>query len=203
MRRRYPPGEKRQESMMVARYIFVLACGLGICGCAQEAYTLKKGPTEPQFATTMRLDLIATNYRAIDALVGQIRPALPTNAPVIVSTVVNLNHLESASPLGRVISEHVLGRFAQSGYGVIELKVRNQLYMKRHEGEFLLTREIKELARSHNAQALVIGTYVEASDRVFVSLKVIEAEGSRIIGAVDYAIIKDEVVRSLLARNGY
>lgn len=178
----------------------LLVCTMTMGGCAPEGYALKKAdPVSPSFpGKGEKMDLIGTNYRAIDALLAQIRPSLPTSAPMIVATVVNLNYLESASPLGRVISEHVLGRFAQSGYGVIEIKIRHQVYMRRHEGEFLLTREIRELAKSHHAQALVVGTYAEAADRVFVSLKVVEADGSRILAAVDYSIAKDDVVRSLL-----
>lgn len=184
------------------RKTLAIAACLVLAACAQGGYSLKKNPSEP-VKPTPKPDLISTNYKATEALIAQLGTHLPPDAPLVVSTVVNINYLESASPLGRVISEHVLGRFAQSGYGVIELKLRDQVYLKRHEGEFLLTREIRELVRSHNARALVVGTYAEASDRIFVSLKVIEAEGNRIIGAVDYAIGKDEVVRSLLAKGAH
>jgi TolB-like protein len=182
--------------------IFFVYC---VCAtaCAREPYTLVKLAPDPVYqATTPNFELIDANYKAVDLLVSRVRPSLPPEAPMIVATIVNINALENSSTLGRVISEHVLGRLAQSGYGVIELKIRDQIYMKRHEGEFLLTREIRDLARSHHAKALVVGTYAEASDRVFISIKVIEVDGSRIIGAVDYAIEKDGVIRSLLAKNG-
>jgi TolB-like protein len=176
----------------LAMAVFIL-----LSGCAIESYTLKKSPNE-YVPVPPRLDLIGTNYKAIDQLISQVNVSLPTGSKIIVSSVVNINQLENVAPLGRVISEHVLGRFAQFGYGVIELKIRNQIYMKRHEGELLLTREIRELVRAQNAHAFIVGTYAEASDRVFVSLKVIEADGSRILGAVDYSIEKNAVVKSLL-----
>ena len=183
--------------------IFVVACiaCIFLGACARQPYKLVKLPPDPVVRGVTAPDLIASNYKAVDLLVSNVQNLLPMDAPVIVSTVVDINAFEKSSTLGRVISEHVLGRLAQSGYGVIELKVRNQVYMKRNDGEFLLTREIRDLARSHNAQALVVGTYAEASDRIFVSLKMIEAEGSRVIGAVDYSVDKDSVVRSLLGRS--
>lgn len=187
----------------ISRFAIIIAFLVGMSGCAVEP---SKVAQYPQFPTPQaappKPDLIETNYNAIDTMVARIRPLLPAEGKMIVATVVNINSLENTSTLGRVISEHVLGRLSQSGYGVIELKIRNQVYMKRDEGEFLLTREIRDLARTHNAQALVVGTYAEASDRLFISLKVIEVFGSRIIGAVDYSIDKDSVVRSLLSKNG-
>lgn len=185
----------------VCRLAIVLALCVVASACAREPYKLVKLPPDPPYRGEPSGDLIASNYKAIDQLVLHVRASLPADAPVIVATVVDINAFDKSSTFGRVISEHVLGRFSQSGYAVIELKVRNQVYMKRNDGEFLLTREVRDLARSHNAQALVVGTYAEASDRIFVSLKVIEAEGSRIIGAVDYAVDKDGVVRSLLGRS--
>lgn len=183
-----------------AIFFVFLAC---LSGCAAEHTKVAQYPQFPTpQAAPPKPDLIETNYNAIDMLVSRIRPSLPADGKMIVATVVNINSLENTSTLGRVISEHVLGRLSQSGYGVIELKIRNQVYMKRDEGEFLLTREIRDLARTHNAQALVVGTYAEASDRLFISLKVIEVSGSRIIGAVDYSIDKDSVIRSLLSKNG-
>ena len=178
-----------------AAVIFIL-----LSGCSLEPYTLKKSSYE-YVPAPPKLDLIGSNYKAIDHLISQVNVSLPAGTQIIVSSVVNINQLENVASLGRVISEHVLGRFAQSGYGVIELKVRNQIYMKRHEGELLLTREIRELARAHNAHAFIVGTYAEASDRVFVSLKIIEADGSRILGAVDYSLEKNSVVKSLLGNS--
>ena len=187
----------------ISRFAIFIALLIGMTGCTVEPSKVAQYPQFPApQSVPPKPDLIETNYTAIDTMVARIRPLLPAESKMIVATVVNINSLENTSTLGRVISEHVLGRLSQSGYGVIELKIRNQVYMKRDEGEFLLTREIRDLARTHNAQALVVGTYAEASDRLFISLKVIDVFGSRIIGAVDYSIDKDSVVRSLLSKNG-
>lgn len=188
--------------LFLSRLSILLLFAVCASGCTIEPgpYTLKKSSSETYIRTPPRPDLIGSNYKATEILIDQVRTLLPADAPMIVSTVVNINRLENSAPLGRVITEHVLGRLAQSGFGVIELKIRDQIYMKRHEGEFLLTREVRDLVRSHKAQAMIVGTYAEASDRIFISLKVIEAEGNRIIGAVDYSVFKDEVVRSMLLK---
>ena len=156
-------------------------------------------------------DLVGVNYQAIDSLYTQAKVVLPPETPsqcevdcqrtqsaLIVTTLVNINQLESTTPFGRLVSEHVSGRLAQHGYGVIELKIREKVQMKQNSGEFLLTRDILQTAKSHQAQAVVVGTYMEASDRVFVSIKMVEAGQNKIIGAVDYSLTKSELVKSLL-----
>ena len=45
----------------------------------------------------------------------------------------------------------------EGGYRVVEVKLRSQLYMKRNEGELILTREVRDIARQHNARAIVAG----------------------------------------------
>ena len=89
-------------------------------------------------------------------------------------------------------------RFVQGGYRVIEVKLRSQIYMKRNEGELILTREVRDIARQHNARAIVAGTYAESADRVFVNMKVVELDSNVVLGAVDYQLDRDALVRSLL-----
>lgn len=88
----------------------------------------------------------------------------------------------------------------QMGYSVLELKIRNGVYMKRNEGEFLLTREIKEVASTHNAQAVVVGTYAESATLVHVNLKIVNPATSVILAAYDYALPLDKQIASLIRK---
>ncbi len=144
-------------------------------------------------------DMIKTSYAATDALVAQINKKNPAaESALIVATVVNINRLDESAPLGRLISEHIAARFTQSGYRVVEAKLRNQLYMKRDTGELTLTREVREIASKHSVRAIVSGTYADSADQVFISIKVIEIENNIALAAYDYAIEKDTVTKSLL-----
>lgn len=124
-------------------------------------------------------------------------------APFIVATLVNIDQLEQSSTFGRLISEQVASRMTQLGFGVVELKVRNGVYMKRNEGEFLLTREIKEVASAHKAQAVIVGTYAESSTMVYVNLKLVNPANSMILSAYDYALPMDKQVRSMMRKGPY
>ena len=99
-----------------------------------------------------------------------------------------------------LISEQVASRMTQMGYSVLELKIRNGVYMKRNEGEFLLTREIKEVASTHNAQAVVVGTYAESATLVHVNLKIVNPATIVILAAYDYALPLDKQIASLIRK---
>ncbi|MDR1888950.1 MAG: hypothetical protein LBQ81_06165 [Zoogloeaceae bacterium] len=166
-------------------------------GCS----TRRQSYTPVSYSSVAQSELIAASYKAADALIAQVgAQQLSPQHPVIVATLVNINALEESSPLGRLVSEQLGARFAQQGYKVVELKLRQKLYMKRNEGELMLTREIRDIAQQHDAQALIIGTYTEGADRVFINLKLTQVETNIALAAVDYALPLDMNIRSLLYR---
>lgn len=81
---------------------------------------------------------------------------------------------------------------------MVELKFRNDVYMKQGQGELLLTREIKDLAQSQNAQAVIVGTYTESRDAVFVNLKVIQPNTNIAMAAHDYAFLTNGNIKGML-----
>ncbi len=145
-------------------------------------------------------DFIKPNYKAADMLLAQVAAKLPKGSTVIMATVVNIDALENSSTLGRSISEQIASRFSQAGYNMIEMKFRDSVYMKRNEGELMLTREIGEVAKSHNAQAVIAGTYAEAGSTVYLTIKVINPGTNVVMAATDYALPIDGDVRAMLGK---
>lgn len=120
--------------------------------------------------------------------------------PVLVATVVNVNDLNRAAPLGRTLSEQYANAMAMSGFDVKEIKLRGAVFVKQDAGELLLSREIKDIARQHNASMVVVGTYSAAANFTYVSLKLVRMEDSRIIRGYDYALPVDRDVKQLLVQ---
>ena len=186
---------------MLPKFMFIALSGvaaLGLAACA-DGPAKKVEPTWEQAANN---PLVPANYRAADALLAQIRPSVGNGQPLIMATVVSIDALEKSSTLGRLISEQVAGRFTQAGYRMIEVKFGNAIYMKRDQGELMLTREISNLAKSHDAQAVVVGTYGESNDYVFVNLKIVQPSTNTVIAVHDYVMPLDSSMRSLLRRYG-
>ena len=165
---------------------------LGLSACATDG-----SRSEPTYEAAARNELVSTNYRAADVLLGQLRN-LDNEGPMLVATLVNIDALERSSTLGRLVSEQVAARFAQQGRAMVELKLRHTMYMRRTEGELALTREIAEVARQHNARAILLGSYGLSGDMVFVNLKVVQPGNNLVLAAYDYALPLNREVRSLL-----
>ena len=145
--------------------------------------------------------LITASYRATDALIAVGKPHLDPGKPIIVATIVDIDDLERSSTLGRHVSEAVSARFTQHQYQMIEMKFQNSVYMKRDEGELMLTRQVRDIANAHRAQAVIVGTYSRASTTVLVNLKVVLPESNIVIAAHDYPLPMTRDVCTLLTRD--
>lgn len=170
---------------MKRRAAATAAALLVLAGCAQ----VPEGPP--------RADLIALNRQAADALVenGRLDPA----QPLLVASFVNLDRLDESSRLGRLFSEQVGGRLSNRGYAVVELKLRDSLFFKQGQGALLLSREVNQVVRAHQAQAVVVGTYTASPTMLYVSLKLVGADRNLVLAAHDYAVPLDVNVRGLLS----
>lgn len=142
---------------------------------------------------------VQVNHRAVDRLLISLHPdkEFLKNQPIIVATIVNIDDLKG-SRFGRAVAENVSTRLTQRGYPVIELKLRGTIFVKQSEGELLLSRELQDISLNHKAQAVVVGTYTEAKNHVFVSLKMIEAATGQAIAAHDYTLPVDSALYSML-----
>lgn len=174
---------------MRRRLLLLGASAVLLAGCATPP-----PPEPPQPA-----NLIEINQKATDALLQG--AALDPSQPLLVASFVNLDVLNESSRLGRLFSEQVAGRLVNRGYPVIELKLRDKLFIKQSEGALLLSRELREVSREHKAQAVVVGTYTNSGQTLYLSLKLVGGpQGNVVLAAHDYALALDPNVKGLLVR---
>ena len=191
--------------MRTLKYLGLAVVAVSLAAC--ETVPNSPASVEPTYEQAQNHPLRLANYQAAEALVkAGVAPVSTSNQPMagdspyIVATLANIDALEQSSTLGRIVSEQIANRLTQVGKQVVELKVRNGIYMKRNEGEFLLTREIKEVAAAHRAQGVIVGTYAESAGFVHISLKLVNPENSLVLAAHDYSLPLDRQVRSMLIR---
>jgi TolB-like protein len=154
--------------------------------------------TDPTYDDAAASRFVALNREAIGKLVADFDRGPSGDTPVLVATVVNVNDMRRTAPLGRTLSEQYASSMAMAGFNVKEMKLRGDVFIREETGELLLSREIKDIARSHNANMVLVGTYSTAANLTFVSLKFVRTEDSRIIRAYDYALPNDKDVTRLL-----
>ena len=165
-----------------------------LAGCGTPTVT----HTAPTYEEAAVSRFVASNREAINKLVGGIDVSTFGDTPVLVATVVNVNDLRRAAPLGRTLSEQYASSMVANGFNVKELKLRGDVFIKEETGELLLSREIKDIARSHHASMVLVGTYSAAATFTYISLKLVRTEDSRIIRAYDYALPNDTDVTRML-----
>ncbi len=149
---------------------------------------------EPTAANNM----IFASYAAADRLIQTSLGGLNRAKPVLVTSLVNINRLGSSSGLGRVIAEQISSRLVSSGYSVVELKLRNSILIEEGKGEFILSRDVREISRSRGAQAIIAGTYAVGADSVYVNVRLIRASDSNILSSFDYTLRMDDNILYLV-----
>ncbi len=180
------------------KYKLLLSCAAALAvlaGCAAPS-GLRNDPTYDEAAANR---FVALNKEAIGKLVfGYDHGAGRRDTPVLVATIVNVNDMRRTAPLGRTLSEQYASHMAAAGFNVKEMKLRGDVFIREETGELLLSREIKDIARSHNAEMVLVGTYSAAANFTYVSLKFVRTEDSRIIRSYDYALPNDKDVTKML-----
>ncbi|MBN9430596.1 MAG: hypothetical protein J0H09_29225 [Burkholderiales bacterium] len=123
---------------------------------------------------TPAAQIVRANRDAAEALARALRDRVHAGAPVLVSTVVNLDRLEESSSFGRMVAEQVSAGLIRHGVPVIELRMRNELFIRSSQGELMLSREVRDLTASHSAQFVVVGTYTVAGTTAYVTLRAVD-----------------------------
>ena len=174
-----------------------LAAAAVLAGCNSAPQNV--GRTEPTYQDAATAPLLQNSREAVSKLTAGFDLNALGGGPVLVATVVNVNDLSRSAPLGRTLSEQYASQMAALGFNVKEVKLRGDIFVKEGAGELLLSREIKDIARSYNASLVLVGTYSPAANFTYVSLKLVRTEDSRIIRGHDYALPNDRDVQRLLA----
>jgi TolB-like protein len=153
----------------------------------------------PNYPAAQNSEFTQANYAAIDKLLSA--PAVPIekDIPLLVATMVSIDSLNQSSRLGRLVSEQYAARLTQLGYYVVEMKLRNNIYIREGTGELLLSRDVRDLSKSHNAQVVVVGNYAVASGYVYLTLKAVAVADNRVIAATNYLLPLTENNKAMLA----
>jgi TolB-like protein len=151
-------------------------------------------------------NLFEVSYEVVDSLLKadseQLKGStLDIEKPIIIASFVNVNNMGESSPFGRIISEQFATRFSQKGYYVVELKLRKNIFIKEKAGEFLLSREVKDITKNHDAQAIIVGTYAIGESYIYITARIVNPETNRILTSHDYRMtIGNDMAKLLRTR---
>lgn len=175
----------RQRSVLAACIVFLL---VSATGCQTPGAPAPRNWNPLFDPLPPDVDLSRHTRFVVERLVANTQQRINRRDPILVATVANVDNLETSSTFGRILSEHIASQLAQLGYNVSEVKLRNSFLVRNKAGEFMISRDLKNLKWAKSAQAVVTGTYGAGNSVVFVSLRVVRFSDSRIIGSHDYSL---------------
>ena len=148
-------------------------------------------------------NIVEKSHHAAQALINNLQWDMEAGRPLIVASFANIDNLGESSSLGRIVSQQLASQFTQKGYSVIEVLLRRSVYIKQQQGQFLLSRDVQELSREHDAQAVIVGTYAVGADNIYITAKLIRAQDSIVLAAHDYTLPMGPDAQALLKRNRF
>jgi hypothetical protein len=172
------------------KIIVLLLFGLLVMGCAAKFQHEYIGDTHRD------IDIKKLSLMLNDSLR---RPSLK-NKEIGILTFANLNDLEKVDPLGRHLQEKLSHAMFDLGFRIIEIRLGDNIRFQPLVGELSLTRIKEKLKRTEfkEIEALILGTYIDAGDYVYVNSKMIELANSTVRASGEIKIRKGDYLSKLL-----
>ncbi|MBU8849160.1 MAG: hypothetical protein KOO64_06420, partial [Desulfobacterales bacterium] len=162
---------------------FIIA--IALIGCGQP----QVNTSNTSYQRNGEIDLVYVSYGIVNKLENNLKAPISPDDPIIVASFVDISNLKKSTTFGRIMAEQIGSRLAQKGYKVIEMKLRqNSVFVEQKKGEFLLSRELKNISLNHDASAVLVGTYGCYGDKIYVSARIINPKTSVILASFDYGI---------------
>ena len=148
--------------------------------------------------------LLATSHPLVntgfyDHVKSDIDPFGQLNA-VLYSSTVDLNNYAKTTNFGRLQAELLATSLVQHWENdVLKMTVREtDIPIIPQQGEFILSRDIQDLADDLNAGAVLISTYSVAIDKVYLNVQLVNSDTNSIVGAVSYSMPLGPRTRGML-----
>jgi len=119
------------------------------------------------------------------------------NASYLIGSFVDLNDMSKSSPMGRLIAENLMHELQVRSWKIFEPRLM-QNFMINEGGEFVLSRDVKQLKTKFGVSGVVAGTYVVSGDYTVVNARVINADTGMVISSGQIQIPSNWFADSLM-----
>ncbi|GEM_PF-2034965 len=137
----------------------------------------------------------------IEKLAKMLYKQLPKDCakgPIIVTTFVDLNNFYKTCPLGRLLTEELIGDLQRLGLNIIEMRRSNAIFVKQRFGEFALSRDVNQLAKKWQVRYILVGTYFEKGGFLIINARLVSKKGDEIVSSASTIINVNQYIASLL-----
>lgn len=173
----------------------ITACSaLLLNGCStfgQSSLPSKPVPDLSELAHDAAAQMVASN------------PDMTRYSPMIAATFVDIDNLTQSSTFGRISSELMASALSRQGIKVREVKMRDSLFIEEQVGELILSRQVQRLSKRYDARSILMGTYAQGQDYVYVSARVVRSTDALVLGTADFRLPLNNNTRTLLGAGGW
>lgn len=120
------------------------------------------------------------------------------DCPLIAATFISIDNLSRSSTPGRISSELFASALSRAGMQVREVKMRYSLYIEEDIGELILPREVQRLSLAHSARSILMGTYAEGQNTIYLSVRVVRVSDATVLGSTSLAVPLNNNLRAML-----
>lgn len=178
-------GLRPTLALLLATALLLLG-GCRTLGPATYSAAPTEGPDLSELANAAAAQMTANN------------PDMARYGPMIAATFVNIDDVSQSSTLGRISSELVASALSRQGIRVREVKMRDSLFIEERLGELILSRQVQRLSERYDARSVLMGTYAEGQDYVYISARVVRAADDLLLGSADFRLPLNNNTRALL-----
>lgn len=172
--------------MLLLATALLLLGGCRTLGPATYSAAQTEGPDLSELANAAAAQMTANN------------PDMTRYGPMIAATFVNIDDVSQSSTLGRISSELVASALSRQGLRVREVKMRDSLFIEERLGELILSRQVQRLSERYDARSILMGTYAEGQNYVYISARVVRAADALLLGSADFRLPLNNNTRALL-----
>lgn len=144
------------------------------------------------------VDLVALTQTASAELLKRSALSAIDGRPILATSFVNIDNLTESSTLGRTLAELFVSGLSQQGIPVTEVKMREDLYIREKLGEMILSRQLDRLSQSHDAQAVLIGTYGIGGENIYVNARLVRTKDNLILGSQELTVPITQDIKTMI-----
>lgn len=188
---------KRHLSTYIALFYLISPCVL-----AAQDEPMSGQEAQPAFIEKAIMIDEASNlnlqiHNLAEQLIKNYRYGMTPTEPIAVTTFVDVNYLYKTSPFGRYIAEQLIGELQRASFNVMEYRKTNSIMTREGFGEYSLSRDSKEIAKSTSAGLVLVGTYMIKDRYVMVNARIVDS--NQLVHSSGMIILrKDGLIADLL-----
>lgn len=181
----------------IIRYLLVLAGLVSLTFMAAGCST-----TQPAKAVSaVAPDIFGVGEELARQLIKNRRSSFGSGGKLVFTTLVDLDELHKTSKFGRTLSESLATTLFQRGYGVEEIRKLSGVLVKDDYGELILSRDAARLAKEHDCDVVVAGTYSLTPRTVIINVKFLDAASQEVISVAGMEMLRSDTVDYLLSES--